>query len=519
MIDGQFPDWHSVVPKTDATVLLDREAFIEALQAVKHACSEESTAVKLTFNADHLLIEAKSHKNGYAKTQILLDEVPPQMQLGLDPEYLIEACTALTGDTIVVQFRSCEHGVSIHDGAPEMRYQLVMPIDFGDRPTVPKEPESGIKEEGWNGKTGNWDKVPDEAKALAKAEYDAALEKYKQDLEAYKVELARWRLNNRRNATQIDGEDSDEEQKLGEFTPRPADSPQIGQKLGHVPTLDELHAKAFIADLEQALAGGQIISKSVAPLSRDFTAPAAGATADLWVECFQGFPAAEVFAAGDYVMVRTFDRSGGGLTIANCFGTVSAPYFPSPQSDPPEQRWTFTRLSGTVGGHPAAGYMGTGQVVRRGTLALDFGVSGNGYHEVNAIDGLMGENSPYNQTVKWATHPWYDRTVTTRTGNLKGIFNVAGEYGLYAGTGVTDASQFVRISNQAVEAHNLPVKLYDGSNVAIMLQPATNPYIAMGVPIPTGWLTQSGWWAGKSGGYYRQYLGTVSGGDLSLIHI
>jgi hypothetical protein len=46
----------------------------------------------------------------------------------------------------------------------------------------------------------------------------------------------------------IDGEDSDEEQKPGEFTPRPADSPQIGQKLGHVPTLDELHAKALTAD-------------------------------------------------------------------------------------------------------------------------------------------------------------------------------------------------------------------------------------------------------------------------------
>ncbi|MCC6149507.1 MAG: hypothetical protein IT461_04585 [Planctomycetes bacterium] len=248
MIEGQFPDWHSVVPKTDATVLLDREAFIEALQAVKHACSEESTAIKLTFNADHLLIEAKSRENGYAKTQILLDEVPPQMQLGLDPEYLIEAALALTGDTIVFQFRSCEYGVSIHDGAPEVRYQLVMPIDFGDRPTEPKEPESGVKEEVWNGKTGKWDKVSDEAKALAKAEYDAALEKHKQDLEARKVELARWRLNNRRNAVLVDGEDSDEEQKPGEFTPRPADSPQIGQKLGHVPTLDELHAKALTAD-------------------------------------------------------------------------------------------------------------------------------------------------------------------------------------------------------------------------------------------------------------------------------
>ena len=40
--------------------------------------------------------------------------------------------------------------------------------------------------------------------------------------------------------------------------------------------VDEMHAKSFIADLEQALAGGQIIAKSVAQLYSNFTAPAAG---------------------------------------------------------------------------------------------------------------------------------------------------------------------------------------------------------------------------------------------------
>jgi len=278
---------------------------------------------------------------------------------------------------------------------------------------------------------------------------------------------------------------------------------------------DELHAKAFIADLEQALAGGQIISKSVAPLSRDFTAPAAGATADLWVECFEGFPDQQVFAADDVVMLRTFNRAGGSLSITNCFGTVSAPYFPDPQSDPPEQRWTFTRLSGTVNGQPAAGSMGESAVLKRGALVLDFGTTGMGYHEVNAIDGAMGEYSPYAQNVFWTAHPWYDRTIATRDGNLRGIFNTAGEYGLYAGDGVAAADRFVRVSNEAIEAHNLPVHLYDGTDVTIALEPGSGtPSIAIGDPLPTGWLTQPGWWAGKDGAAYKQYVGFVSGGDL-----
>lgn len=48
--------------------------------------------------------------------------------------------------------------------------------------------------------------------------------------------------------------------------------------------VDEMHAKSFIADLEQALAGGQIISKSVAMVAEAFTVPAAGAAATLRVQ-------------------------------------------------------------------------------------------------------------------------------------------------------------------------------------------------------------------------------------------
>ncbi|CAG0952094.1 Beta sliding clamp [Planctomycetaceae bacterium] len=247
-IEGQFPDWHSVVPKTDANVILNRQAFIDALQAVKHACSVDSAAARLTFNADHLLIEAKSHQHGYAKTQIALCAVPPMMTLGLDPEYLIEACNALTGEWIVFSFRSSEYGVSIHDGAPEMRYQLVMPIDLGDQPVEPKEPQSTVKDEVWDGKKSAMVKVSDEAKAAAQAEYEQAVAQHKLDMEKYKLELAAWRLHKRQNVKLIDGEESDWEQDLGEFTPRPATEPAIGQKLAECPTLEELHAKALTAD-------------------------------------------------------------------------------------------------------------------------------------------------------------------------------------------------------------------------------------------------------------------------------
>ena len=247
MVEGQFPDWKSVVPKLDATVLLHREAFIEALQAVKHACDEENTAAKFTFNADHLLIEAKSRTNGYAKTQMALSEVPPQMIIGLDPEYLLQACSALLGEWIVFKFRSADYGVELHDGAPDLRYHLVMPIDLITRPAEPKEPVLDTKETVWDGKAGKYLPVSEEAKAAARNEFEVLSKQHELDLETYKLELAQWRLAHRITGWS-EAESTEREQEPGEFTPREG-YPQIGARLADHPSLEELAKTARAAEI------------------------------------------------------------------------------------------------------------------------------------------------------------------------------------------------------------------------------------------------------------------------------
>lgn len=105
---------------------------------------------------------------------------------------------------------------------------------------------------------------------------------------------------------------------------------------------DELHTKSFIADLEQALAGSQIISKSVAVLASDFVAPYAGGTQQLVVEDLPSAANMAAFQANDIVLLRSFSRSAGALTTSNCWGTVTG-YTDGTGT----QTWTFTR-SGTT---------------------------------------------------------------------------------------------------------------------------------------------------------------------------
>jgi hypothetical protein len=136
--------------------------------------------------------------------------------------------------------------------------------------------------------------------------------------------------------------------------------------------VDEMHAKSFVADLEQALAGGQIIGKSVAVLAVDFVPPAANGATTITVRDLPSAVGMAAFVAGDFIRIRSFTRSAGSLTIADCWGQVSGtPTFNSPAKT---QTWTFTRSAA-----PNAGTMGSGagSTVKADAVILDYGTSGN----------------------------------------------------------------------------------------------------------------------------------------------
>lgn len=266
---------------------------------------------------------------------------------------------------------------------------------------------------------------------------------------------------------------------------------------------DELYAKSFIADLEQALAGGQIICKSVTTLGAAFTVPAAGGTATLTVKDLPSAANMAVFESGDYVAVRSFSRAAGSLTIGDAYGVVTA------YADQAGglQTWTFTRGSGGN-----AGTLATSTVIAIDSIVLDYGTTGMGYYEVNAIDGLYGINSPYAQVVSWATSPVSaNRTVRARFGKLTGITGAANDWGLFAGS--LSTLKYLYASSNAFEIHGISLSLYDITTEVIKLNP-TVPSIALGNPLPTAYGTGIGIWMGKDT-VYKFRVGDPSGNRIS----
>lgn len=407
---------------------------------------------------------------------------------------------------------------------------------------------------------------------------------------------------------------------------------------------DALHAKSYIADLEQATAGSALVTKGVAVVASAFTVPAAGAAVSsitrvgstatvttasphgfssgdtvsisgavqpeynvtatvtvsdtthftvsvagspatpatgtilaagaslLVVEDLPGAADMQVFAAGDAVVLRSFSRAGGALTIGDAVGVVLAP----DTSASGTQTWTFVRTVATPGS------LARGTVIAAKSLALDYGVSGNGYIESTAIDGTSlvvsitrssttatvttssahgyqtgdvvyisgaaqsqyngaqtitvtgsttftytvsgspatpatgtilvnqtyGANAPYVQIVTWATAP-VAANKTLRT-RFGNIRGVTGtlEYGLFAGDYAN--KRYVRLTDQNAELVGLPLLLYDGATNTVKIDP-TVPSIALGSTLPSAYGTGTGIWMGKDSGAYKFRVGNPSG--------
>lgn len=443
---------------------------------------------------------------------------------------------------------------------------------------------------------------------------------------------------------------------------------------------DQLYAKEFIADIEQALAGSQIITKSVTTLAQAFAVPYPGATLPIYVDDLPSADDMAVFESGDFIRLRQSSRASGSLSVADCWGTVSS-Y--TDQADK-VQRWNFTRagtattatisqvgavttsslsgstsrtvnkVTGTASGHfmvaqvvinsttvtitPPSGWtlyasgtvtggkmeiyikiaggsepssytwnfsssvacavglqclanvasyysyqvnsnatptnsmvgtaitalsntdylmffggivgnvratppsgmseiadfgstgigayaavqtvtagdtgnktatlasnaayvcitlnllptyatggldstsgaMGPGAVINPGAIVLDYGVSGNGWHEITTVDGAYGANSPYARIASWTTHPATGAVVRTQTGHLRGLFSVANEYGFYAGDGTLPINSYLRLSSAAAEFNNIDITMHTGGFETLRITTSEGLRIAAG---------------------------------------
>ena len=197
----------------------------------------------------------------------------------------------------------------------------------------------------------------------------------------------------------------------------------------------------------------------------------------------------QLFSVGDYIRLLHIDTSGGGLVVADVWGTVSA----YSNLTGGEQSWTFTCTDdGGV----------NGQTIFAGAIALGYGASGDGVWEATVTDT---SGAPYSQVTTWTSDPSVPANFTTHTrlGELTGL-GITGEYGLWAGEGTGNTDGQIIATDGQLTLKNIDLTIHNGSENVFEIN-RTTPYMAMGESIPS--YQESGFWVGLHSGTYKLSLG------------
>jgi hypothetical protein len=233
---------------------------------------------------------------------------------------------------------------------------------------------------------------------------------------------------------------------------------------------DEMHVKAFVADVQRALAGGEIICKSVSSLYSDFNP-----SSSPYLEVFD-IPgiAGYVFATDDIVRIRTVTEGA----VDDVWLTVT-----ESSDETGYQKYTFVVSSGAGS-----------RVFKTDTAVLDYGSVAQPYGYVETQVSIT--DGSWTRVVDWTTNPWTPANHTMRVmlGDLD-AFGFTDESGIYA---KQSTYEYFVATGSRVELHGIDLKLYEGTEVTIALDPAV-PSIALGNDIPTGFTTNTGIWMGKDG--------------------
>jgi DNA polymerase-3 subunit beta len=135
LLGGDFPRYESLLPKqVNAVAELATAPFAEAVKRVA-LVAERNTALRLSFSAGQLILEAGTGDEAQAEEVIDASFEGDDIQIAFNPQYLLDGLTALDSDTARISFTESGKpalitGKPAPDEQPDFRY-LLMPIRLG----------------------------------------------------------------------------------------------------------------------------------------------------------------------------------------------------------------------------------------------------------------------------------------------------------------------------------------------------------------------------------------------------
>jgi DNA polymerase-3 subunit beta len=131
MIDGQFPAFERVIPKSnDKRVEFDRDRLTSAVKRVALLSNERSRAVKFAIDKGKVEIASSSPEFGEAKEAIVVDYDGPPVTICFNAQYVLDFLAVVETDSVGLEFKDeMSQAVMKPVGAENYEYTyVIMPM-------------------------------------------------------------------------------------------------------------------------------------------------------------------------------------------------------------------------------------------------------------------------------------------------------------------------------------------------------------------------------------------------------
>lgn len=129
LIDGRFPDYERVLPKdSDKEIAADRESLRQALVRTSILSNEKYRGIRLQLESQRLRVQAHNPEQEEAEEEIEVGYDGPELEIGFNVNYLLDALGALSSDQARLSLRDANSSCLIQEpGSSQCRY-VIMPM-------------------------------------------------------------------------------------------------------------------------------------------------------------------------------------------------------------------------------------------------------------------------------------------------------------------------------------------------------------------------------------------------------
>ncbi|MEM7403280.1 MAG: DNA polymerase III subunit beta [Myxococcota bacterium] len=130
LLQGEFPDYRQVIPKlSDKIVRVSRADLLACLRRAAVLVSEKHTTLRWDLTPGELAVYCHNPDTGEVSDQIAIDYEGPELQIGLNARYALEAISSLDDDNVLIRLTDSASPILLSGIEPEHHQCVVMPID------------------------------------------------------------------------------------------------------------------------------------------------------------------------------------------------------------------------------------------------------------------------------------------------------------------------------------------------------------------------------------------------------